>query len=166
MGLHPTLALIKKNLPAVARDLGFQARVTSGYRSRAAQTKLYNRYIQGLQPYPVAPPGTSDHEKGLALDVVSTDTNKLVELLQSVGLKWAGIADPVHFSLVGGLAGPTIEKPSESIGTAYLTEIEAATGRAWDFLKPAPLQVVDFISDPLGTIKKNVSLALDVLGFL
>jgi hypothetical protein len=99
-GLHPTLALIRKNLPTVARNMGFDARVTSGYRSHAAQTKLYNRYLQGLQPYPVAPPGTSDHEKGLALDVVSTDTAKLVSLLTSAGLWWQGPADPVHFSLV------------------------------------------------------------------
>ena len=100
MGLHPTLVAIRRNLPNVARSQGFQARVTSAYRSRAAQTKLYNRYLAGLQPYPVAPPGTSDHEKGLALDVVSTDTDKLVSLLTSVGLSWAGEADPVHFSMI------------------------------------------------------------------
>lgn len=101
MGLHPTLAKIRRNLPAVARSLGFQARVTSGYRSSKKQAWLYDRWQRGLQAYPVARPGTSDHEKGLALDVVSTDTNKLVSLLTAAGLSWLGPADPVHFSLTG-----------------------------------------------------------------
>lgn len=99
-GLNPALAKIARNLPRVAAAQGFQARVTSGYRSRSKQTALYRRYLAGLQPYPVAAPGTSDHEKGLALDVVSTNTAKLVALLASVGLYWAGPSDPVHFTMV------------------------------------------------------------------
>ena len=100
MGLHPSLAAIRRNLPGVARSLGFSARVTSGYRSPKKQAALYSRWLRGLQPYPVAPPGTSDHERGLAIDVVSTNTPALVALLTSAGLFWAGEADPVHFSLV------------------------------------------------------------------
>lgn len=111
MALNPKLAAIKRNLPAVAKSQGFQARVTSGYRSKAAQTKLYNRYLQGLQPYPVAKPGTSDHEKGKAIDVVSTDTPKLVALLTSAGLSWAGPTDPVHFSMVGPPSAKKAKKP-------------------------------------------------------
>lgn len=101
MGLNRDLANIKRNLPKVARSLGFDARVTSAYRSPAKQAWLYDRWLKGLQAYPVAPPGTSDHERGLALDVVSTDTDKLVSLLTSVGLRWAGPSDPVHFSMIG-----------------------------------------------------------------
>jgi len=41
------------------------------------------------------------HEKGLALDVVSTNTQKLVALLTSAGLSWGGEGDPVHFQLSG-----------------------------------------------------------------
>lgn len=99
-GLNPTLRTIVRNLPSVAKSLGFSARVTSAYRSSKKQAQLYQRYLQGLQPYPVAPPGTSDHEKGLAIDVVSTNPPELVRLLTSVGLFWAGESDPVHFSLV------------------------------------------------------------------
>lgn len=105
-GLHPFLANVKRNLPRVARSYGFDARVTSGYRSRQKQAWLYNRYLRGLQPYPVAPPGTSDHEKGLAIDVVSTNTNKLVPLLRSAGLNWAGPGDPVHFYISGRKSQP------------------------------------------------------------
>lgn len=158
MGLNPTLATIKRNLPGVARSLGFSARVTSGYRSRASQTRLYKRYLAGLQPYPVAVPGTSDHEKGLALDVVSTDTPQLVALLTSVGLRWAGEADPVHFTMVGA----QIAKKTgilESIGKAY----EEAASLYVDFHTPAPLRVLDFFSDPIGTIESNLSTAFNVI---
>lgn len=111
MPLDPKLAKIKRNLPAVAKSQGFNARVTSGYRTKAAQTKLYKRYLQGLQQYPVAVPGTSDHEKGKALDVVSTDTAKLVALLTAAGLSWAGPSDPVHFSMIGPQIAKKAQKP-------------------------------------------------------
>lgn len=148
MGLHPALARIRRNLPAVARSLGFQARVTSGYRSRAAQTKLYNRYLAGLQSYPVAPPGTSDHEKGLALDVVSTNPDKLVALLTEVGLFWAGPDDPVHFSLVSHQAQPTaISGQTSSGGSGFSLP-------SWlSFLLPLPLALAK--RDPSGSMQRT-----------
>lgn len=116
MALNKTLATIKRNLPSVAKSQGFSARVTSGYRTKAQQTKLYNRWLKGLQQYPVAVPGTSDHEKGLALDVVSTDTPKLVALLASVGLSWAGPTDPVHFYLPGRPSAKKTAKKEKPAG--------------------------------------------------
>src|SRR5512137_1207134 len=98
-GLIEPLRTYARNLPRACAAMGFQARVTSGYRSPAKQAKLYQRYLAGLQPYPVAPPGTSDHEQGLAIDVVTTDIARLVTLLGMVGLSWAGPDDPVHFSI-------------------------------------------------------------------
>ena len=134
-GLHPALAAIKRNLPSVARSLGFSARVTSGYRSRASQTRLYNRYIQGLQPYPVAPPGTSDHERGLALDVVSTNPDELVRLLTSAGLFWAGEDDPVHFSLVTHQRAPmTISATTTSSKLTLPKYLKSVGDIVWDML--------------------------------
>ena len=159
MGLHPDLVAIKRNLPKVARDNGFSARVTSGYRSRAKQAWLYDRYLRGLQQYPVAPPGRSDHEIGLALDVVSTDTPKLVALLASVGLSWAGPADPVHFSYYG----PQIanqkplrayaEGPGSSI-PSWLTSLPLGIGTLFGAIK-----------DPEAKAKSGLELLLTaVLG--
>lgn len=157
MPLHKDLAAIKRNLPRVARSLGFEARVTSAYRSYKKQAWLYNRYINGLQEYPVAPPGTSDHERGLALDVVSTDTNKLVELLTAAGLSWAGPSDPVHFYL----GGPQIASQREKL------VIPKTVGQVAEvFFKPPILKIVDFIKDPIGNIKDNVALAFDAITWL
>lgn len=102
--LHPTLRKIAKNLPRVAASQGFQVRITSGYRSRATQAKLYSDYLKGVAAYPANPPGTSTHEKGLALDILSTNTDALVGLLTGVGLRWAGPADPIHFEMTGKIA--------------------------------------------------------------
>lgn len=153
MALHPTLATIKRNLPAVARANGFQARVTSGYRSPAKQAWLYDRWLRGLQQYPVAPPGTSDHEKGLALDVVSTDPGKLVALLTSAGLSWAGPGDPVHFSMI---ARPSAkERPlrayAEDVGSvipAELTNLPLGIGSFFQILRD-PEKSIDLSFDKL-----------------
>lgn len=152
MPLHPTLAAIKRNLPAVARSNGFSARVTSAYRSHAKQAWLYDRYIRGLQQYPVAPPGTSDHERGLALDVVSTDTPKLVRLLTSAGLSWAGQADPVHFSMVA--------RPSANRG-AYSAYAEDVGSKIPSSLTSLP--VVGGFFSMLSNPEKKVQGDLDLL---
>lgn len=157
MPLHRDLATIKRNLPRVARSLGFDARVTSGYRSTRKQAWLYNRWINGLQDYPVAPPGTSDHEKGLALDVVSTNTDKLVSLLASVGLTWAGPSDPVHFTLVARQIASQGQK----------LRIPKTVGQvAKVFFQPPPLKVAEWIRNPIQAIKDNVALAFDVATWL
>jgi len=160
LGLHPTLAAIKRNLPGVARSLGFQARVTSGYRSAQKQAWLYNRWLQGLQAYPVAPPGTSDHEKGLAIDAVSTDTEKLVALLTSAGLSWAGPDDSVHFSL---LARPSA---SRTAFQAYREDVGSKVPAALSYL-PFVGGIFEAARDPEAYRKKQVNTLLDVIiGFL
>lgn len=80
--------------------MGFEAEVTSGFRTRAKQKELYELWKAGAHPYPVARPGTSDHEIGMAIDVVSNNEKLLVELLTQAGLHWAGPDDRVHFSLL------------------------------------------------------------------
>jgi hypothetical protein len=100
MGLDPKLAIIARNLPKVARSQGFEARVTSGYRTKKKQQQLYTDYKNGYSPYPAAIPGTSDHEIGMALDVVSNNQDKLVALMTGAGLFWAGPTDPIHFSAI------------------------------------------------------------------
>jgi hypothetical protein len=56
------------------------------------------------------------HEKGLALDILSTNPDALVGLLTSIGLYWAGYEDPVHFQIVpfSAVGGPRTGDLSES----------------------------------------------------
>lgn len=96
--VHPLIALVAKRLPVVApRALGFSVKVTSVYRSRAQQAKLYADYVAGRSSLPANKPGYSLHERGMAIDLVSTDLKALVSFMEYLGFKWAGPKDYVHF---------------------------------------------------------------------
>jgi hypothetical protein len=120
--IDPKLKTIARNLPRIARALGFNVRITSGYRSYATQSKLYQDYIQGIAHYPANPPGTSKHEKGMALDILSTNTEKLVSLLTSVGLRWAGPIDPIHFE---------ISTARQAVGGSRTNDLAPAKAKVW-----------------------------------
>lgn len=83
--------------------MGVRFRLTSTYRSVAEQTKLYREWLAGRRVLPVAVPGTSTHNYGLAFDAVAvppSDTAQLVAAARSIGLVWAGPNDPVHFQIL------------------------------------------------------------------
>lgn len=64
-GLNDTL---RAALEQVAQQLGQPVEVKSGFRSRAEQAELYQRYLNGTGNL-AAPPGSSNHESGNAADV-------------------------------------------------------------------------------------------------
>lgn len=92
-------------------------RVSSAYRSPTEQAKLYRRYQAGLMPGPVAPPGSSKHELGRAIDVWSSgwerrfDPRDPPEALRLAGAVWRSVGgiwgggftsvapDPIHFEV-------------------------------------------------------------------
>lgn len=89
------------SLIEIARANGYAVVVTSARRSTSKQRQLYRRWQQGLSPYPVARPGTSTHELGIAfdLDVRPRDgLARLGRLWESWGGRWGGrFNDPIHF---------------------------------------------------------------------
>lgn len=74
--------------------------ITSVRRSRTQQIALwYNRHNN---PYPVAPPGTSKHELGLAWDMVGPDwlLAQAGHVWESWGGRWGGrYKDSIHFEV-------------------------------------------------------------------
>lgn len=85
--------------------------VTSGLRDSSKQKQLYDDYKSGRSPFPAAPPGSSKHERGLAVDVTESDANALdkLGLLAKHGLQRPVAGDPVHITgyRKGGIAsGP------------------------------------------------------------
>jgi len=91
---------------AVARA-GLSPQVTSTFRTRAEQTRLYKSSLEGKERFPVMPPGLSPHEYGWAFDMVSSDLERghqrrLGAAWQRMGGVWGGRwRDPVHFELPG-----------------------------------------------------------------
>lgn len=101
--VHPLITAVANQLPAFLRQYGIPVTVTSIYRSPQKQAELYAKYLAGKMPYVVAKPGTSRHERGLAIDisVPGQYLKTLVSVMQALGFRWAGMKDPVHFDLPG-----------------------------------------------------------------
>jgi hypothetical protein len=97
-GLAPAM------LAALARAdglLGRPVRVVSGLRSRAEQEVLWER--RHTNPYPVARPGTSDHERGLAVDIALSEVPGVLTVAAQAGLcRPLPDRDPVHFVVCAG----------------------------------------------------------------
>lgn len=93
-GLQPWLRPWAERLLRVLAPYG--VKLTSTYRSRSAQLALWNN--RANNPYPVAPPGTSMHEKGRAFDIVGPP-----EVLWAAGMLWRqwggqwSPSDEIHF---------------------------------------------------------------------
>jgi hypothetical protein len=86
---------------AVARAeqlLGRAVPITSGRRTRAEQAALWA--ARGRNRFPVARPGLSKHELGLAVDVPVSFVATLLRVATAAGLcRPSPAADPVHFEL-------------------------------------------------------------------
>lgn len=104
---------------------GIRYRVTSTYRTRAEQTRLWRLWQSGRSRYPAAAPGRSAHEYGVAADVVfgargqvESPLEAVVSMAREAGLVWGGAADPVHFVSAdwfarGGEAPEEVRLPCE-----------------------------------------------------
>lgn len=89
---------MKSALARAEQILGSQLPITSGYRSRADQERLYAD--RANNPYPVAAPGSSMHEQGLAIDVSPARMADLASVAPRAGLCHPfPEADPVHFEV-------------------------------------------------------------------
>jgi LAS superfamily LD-carboxypeptidase LdcB len=90
-------------LAALARAdglLGRSVTVVSGLRSWSQQQALWER--RATNPYPVARPGTSDHERGLAIDVPRAEVADLRGVARAAGLcQPLPVTDPIHFIVCG-----------------------------------------------------------------
>jgi hypothetical protein len=94
-GLVPALAAA---LARAGEVLGEAVPISSGWRSAAQQEALWAG--RGSNPFPVARPGTSAHERGEAVDVPRQFAERLAEIGPAVGLcRPLPRTDPVHFQL-------------------------------------------------------------------
>ncbi len=97
----------KQGLQQAIRDRGMKMLVNSCYRTIAQQMLLYNDRFNNSNP--VAPPGTSNHQTGLAIDI--EDPRGWEPFLVQYG--WSPLpGDPPHFDYVGG---GTVDIRSQSI---------------------------------------------------
>jgi hypothetical protein len=94
-GLAPAM---RAALARAAQLLGGPVPVTSGFRSATDQRRLW--LGRATNRYPVAPPGASMHERGLAVDVPAAFADRLATVGAGAGLcRPYPATDPVHFEL-------------------------------------------------------------------
>jgi D-alanyl-D-alanine carboxypeptidase len=106
--LNPEVHRRVTRLLAAARRAGLRVEVTSTVRTSAEQKRLYDAWIaRGQTGLPAAPPGTSTHEYGIAVDLYvypPGTPEQLGALAECQGLHWAGPTDRVHFDPFGNAA--------------------------------------------------------------
>ncbi|MGH9024375.1 MAG: hypothetical protein ACRDV9_15005 [Acidimicrobiia bacterium] len=83
--------------------------ITSTRRTWTEQARLYQDYLAGHRSLPALPPERSLHVYGLAVDLVvgryaaggssSPEMTALGTWWRSLGGRWGGPGDPVHFSV-------------------------------------------------------------------
>jgi len=102
--LHPEVARRMNLIANTCALYGIPFRITSTWRSRAAQERLYRAWLaRGKTGLPAAPPGTSTHEYGLAFDAdfPKEKTSAVVDIAARFGMVWFGPSDRVHFDPFG-----------------------------------------------------------------
>lgn len=87
-----------------AKSEGITLIAASTFRTYEKQAELYACAPGCTGGNPAAPPGTSNHQMGLAFDISknSVPWNWMKNNSEAFGLKWYGPGDPPHFSTSGG----------------------------------------------------------------
>lgn len=126
---------------AIAEKAG--GHVTSDQRSFALQKELYDKYLaykNGTGPWAAlaAKPGTSNHEKGLALDVAKGDgmtLAKLVAAYRKAGVRLTEALDEgshFHVAWAKNKAVETAAKEADKIVETMQAQVQKAYGNAFD----------------------------------
>src|SRR6266478_10020529 len=140
------------DLVLAAGRAGLLPRITSTIRSNSEQRRLYNRFLAGQAGYPVAAPGYSAHEYGLAFDMVVSPMEALADVgytWQQWGGGWNG-ADAVHFELPGA-SERARQRGEQQNKSPFLVELASSI----PFGLPFSL-VLDFLGIPTSA-RKNVT---------
>lgn len=95
-----TRVALEKARVRIREKFDYELPITSGFRSYEEQSALYSK--REFNPYPVAKPGTSRHEKGNALDIGVSRIPKqirqaVLDILAEEGLSRPHANDAVHF---------------------------------------------------------------------
>lgn len=93
--LSPEAAGAFRDAQSEARANGSEIQVSSAGRTFEEQTELWNN--RANNPYPVARPGTSNHESGDAIDVSNYSDPVVRNALHNHGFRDDVPGDPVHF---------------------------------------------------------------------
>ena len=118
---------LQKRLMAASEVYGKPLTITSGFRTSDKQKELYEAYKSGRSKFPAAPPGSSKHERGMAVDIGEYQDPAAVRALASQGLMQTVSGDPVHFEVPGPKTAAASGSSSAS-GTSVQSSSSTTTG--------------------------------------
>ena len=176
MSLDPTLRerVIKAALD-YNEGTGGRFTINSAKRSPQDQERLYQESVQAGRPgrgptgMPIARPGTSPHEKGLAVDIQQYNDPMALSALNRAGLYNRVSGDPVHFHMAqGGVIparrGGTLIRAAEAGRNEAFVPLPNGRSIPVELGAQMESQVQDMISamDSLRSTKRN-STSMDDL---
>jgi len=131
---------LQKRLMAAAEVYGKPLTINSGFRSYAKQKEMWDESVAAKRPgigpggMLVAKPGSSAHERGMAVDIQEAKNDpKAVEALKSQGLVQPyGKADEVHFEIAG------LQNAAKSGSSSALMQTVSANPFSFEMAKPEP----------------------------
>jgi N-acetylmuramoyl-L-alanine amidase len=99
----------RKSLKRVIEQTNKPLNLIHAYRTIAQQFVLLQWKINGKCRITAARrPGTSDHERAIAIDIDSDQLSTFKQTLENNQWHWAGTGDPGHFSFVGNGISPKV----------------------------------------------------------
>jgi hypothetical protein len=154
---------LKESVMAAAEEYnsvtGNKIQINSAFRDPADQQRLWdesiaaNRKGRTATGMPIAQPGRSSHEKGLAVDIQNYNDPAAVAAMNRQGLSQKVPSDPVHFSFGdGGIAkGPKTGFPATLHGTEAVVPLP--DGKSI----PVRMPGMDKITELLGNLPSLLS---------
>ena len=99
----------RESLSRVIEQKNKTLNLIHAYRTIAQQFVLRQWKINGKCRITAARnPGTSDHERAIAIDIDTDQLNTFKQALENNQWHWAGDGDPGHFSFVGNGVSPKV----------------------------------------------------------
>ena len=101
---------------AIRAELGISVSIVSAFRSRAEQQRLYDGWLKRLPGFNLAaPPGNSNHERGLAIDITPNSTGAMRDVFARYGLHFPVRGEPWHVEprSARGLSMPPLHAPPQ-----------------------------------------------------
>ena len=154
---------------------GRKLKINSAFRSREEQERLYALYQSG-RGLPAAPPGSSLHERGLAVDIQNYNDPAAVAALNRQGLRQTVRGDAPHFAMQEGYLTGGIATGPRSGYTATLHGTEAVIplpdGKTIPVTMPGLEASLDSIanrsaqavSDPTSGMREQINQQVGLMG--
>lgn len=149
---------------------GKKLEINSAKRDSADQERIYQESVKAGRPgigpsgMPIAKPGTSKHEKGIAVDIQNYKDPDAVAALNKQGLFQTVPKDPVHFEIPkakngAGLKGPMSGYPLIAHGDESVWPDEELRNTLRQVQQTSLAQYKDELMGALGLKSKNLDLA-------